>query len=411
MRAVLRRVRIERRATVHPALLVVVPLLSVGAALLVGGVFLLATGHDPVRVYSEMLRVSYTTGYGVSDSLVSATPLILTGLAAAVAFRFRLYNIGGEGQLYVGAIAAAGVALAIGEVVPGPVVVVSVVAAGAVGGMVWVALPALARAYLGTSEIITSLLLNYVALYLMRYLIFGSSSFWRDPGATTFPQGRRIPAAAELAQLGTTRVHLGLAVAILAALALAFVLARTRWGFTWRVFGDSPAAARYAGISARRVILVVLLLSGALAGLAGAGEIAGRAGRLDPQGLALGLGYTGIIVAALARYNPLAVLPVGFLLGGVLNAGPALQSLPGQRVPVAISTMLVGAILTFALAGELFVRYRLRVRRPDDAAALGARVIAADEGPTAGVAVGSSGAGGETGSAGAAGTTGAEPRR
>lgn len=386
--SLLRRVRIERRARVHPALLVVVPLLSVAAALVVGAAFLALAGHSPVTVYRTMLRVSYTTSYGIADTLVSATPLIFTGLAAAVAFRFRLYNIGAEGQLYLGGIAAAGVALALGDAVPGPVAVALVMAAGAVGGMAWMAVPALARAYLGTSEIITTLLLNYVALYVMRYLIFGARTFWRDPGATTFPQGRRIPAAAELAQLGTTRVHVGLLVGIVAAVALYLVLTRTRWGFQWRVFGDSPAAARYAGISSTRVVLVVLVLSGAMAGLAGAGEIAGRAGRLDPQGLALGLGYSGIIVAALARYNPLAVLPVAVLLGGVLNAGPALQSLPGERVPVAISTMLTGAILLFALAGELFVRYRLALRDPQEASAMAEQVLEADEGPTADVRAG-----------------------
>jgi simple sugar transport system permease protein len=384
----LRRVRIERRERVHPLLLLVVPVVSVLAALLFAAVLLVLTGFDPLRVYGAMLRASFTTWFGITDSVASATPLILTGLAAAVAFRFRLYNIGAEGQLYLGAVVASGVALAVGDVLPGPLAVTVVVVAGALGGMAWMAVPALARAYLGTSEIITSLLLNYVALYVMRYLIFGSRSFWRDPGSTTFPQGRRIPDGAELMQLGTTRVHLGLVIAVIAAVLLHVVLTRTRWGFTWRVFGDSPAAARYAGISGRRVVLVVLLLSGALAGLAGAGEIAGRAGRLDPQGLALGLGYTGIIVAALARYNPLAVLPVAVLLGGVLNAGPALQTLPGDRVPVAISTMLTGAILLFALAGELFVRYRLRVRDPEEAAELAEEVIAGDDGPTAGVGAG-----------------------
>jgi general nucleoside transport system permease protein len=380
-----RGVRLERRPRVSPVTLVAVPVVSVLAALLVAAAFLAAMGFDPLRVYAEMARVSFASWFGITDTLASATPLILVGLAAAVAFRFKLYNIGGEGQLYVWAIASAGAALAVGDLLPAPLAVAAVVMAGALGGMAWAALPALARAWLGTSEIITSLLLNYVALSLLRFLIFGSRSYWRDPGATTFPQGRRIPEAAELVSFGTTRVHLGLLVAVAAAIALHLVITRTRWGFTWRVFGDSPAAARYAGISGRRVIVVVLLLSGALAGLAGASELAGRAGRLDPQGLALGLGYTGIIVAALARTNPLAVLPVSVLLGGVLNAGPALQSLPGARVPVAISTMLTGAILVFALAGELFVRYRLRVRAADVAPPVtevpeGAAALAAERG-------------------------------
>ncbi|QBI19739.1 ABC transporter permease [Egibacter rhizosphaerae] len=363
-----RRVRFERRARAPRWLQVVVPVVSVVAALLFGAVFLVATGHDPVEVYRTILRVSYTTGFGITDTLRSATPLILTGLAAAVAFRFKLYNIGGEGQLYIGAVAASGIALAVGEVVPVPVAVAAVVLGGAIGGMAWVAVPALARAYLGTSEIITSLMLNFVALYAMRYLIFGSDTFWRDPGATTFPQGRRLPENATFYEFGTTRVHLGLVIAVIAAVAVYLVVTRTRWGYRWRVFGDSPPAARYAGISRTKVIVSVLLISGALAGLAGAGEVAGRAFRLDPQGLAINLGYTGIIVAALARYNPLAVVPVAVLVGGLLNAGPALQSLP-ERVPDAISTILTAAILLFALGGELFVRYRLRLHGDGEAEA------------------------------------------
>lgn len=352
-------IRLERREQVHGWHYVLVPVVSVVAALAVGAAFLLVTGYDPLLVYRAMLSASFTTRYGLADSLVSAAPIALTGLAAAVAFRHRLYNIGGEGQLYVGAVAAAGVGLALGDVA-GPVAVTAVIAAGAAGGLAWILLPALARAWLGTSEIITTLLLNYVALFLMRYLIFGTASFWRDPTATNFPQGRRLPDAALFPEWGLTRIHLGLAVALLAAVVVHVLLARTRVGFDLRVYGDAPGAARYAGIPVRRMVVGVLALSGALAGLAGAGEVAGRAGQLDPQGLAVGFGYTGIIVAALARYNPLAVPLVAVLLGALANAGTALQSLPGTRVPVAISTMLQGAILLFVLAGEVHLRHRVR---------------------------------------------------
>ncbi|MGH3665132.1 MAG: ABC transporter permease [Egibacteraceae bacterium] len=364
----IRDVHLQRRGRVRGWQLVAVPVASIAAALVVGAVFLALAGHVPTVVYPAMLRAAFVTWFGFTDTLASATPLVLTGLAAAVAFRFGLYNIGAEGQLYVGAIAASGVALALGDTVPAPAAVLGMLVAGVIGGMLWIAVPAAARAWLGTSEIITTLLLNYVALYWMRYLIFGSTSFWRDPTATNFPQGKPIPAPVELVEFGLTRVHLGLVVAVLAAAVVAVVLARTRLGYELRVYGDSPAAARYAGIDVRRTVLVVLLVSGALAGLAGASEIGGRAHQLDPQGLALGLGYAGIIVAALARYNPLAVVGVAVLLGGVRNAGTALQSLPGGRVPIAISTMLEGAILLFTLGGELFVRYRLRFHRGTGAA-------------------------------------------
>ena len=356
--------RLERRLSVPPGRRALVAVLSIAAALVLGAVFLVLAGFSPVVVYSEMFRAAFTSYYGITDSLAVAIPIILTGLAAAVAFRMRLYNIGAEGQLYVGAIFSTWAALAIAPGLPAPVAIVIVLAFGALGGAVWILVPALARAYLGTSEIITTLLLNFVALYLMRYLIYGSASYWRDPASTNFPQGKPIPEEAYLPVFGLTRIHLGLGVALLAAALLWALLSRTRFGYDVRVVGDSEAAAWYAGIPIARTVVIVMLISGALAGLAGAGEVAGIAHALDPNGLAVNFGYTGIIVAALARSNPLVVVAVAVLLGGLQNAGTALQSIPGGGgVPVEVSFMLQGLILLCALAGELFVLYRLRLRR------------------------------------------------
>ena len=356
--------RLERRLSVPAGRRTLVAVLSIAAALVLGAVFLVLAGFSPVVVYSEMFRAAFTSYYGITDSLAVAIPIILTGLAAAVAFRMRLYNIGAEGQLYVGAIFSTWAALAIAPGLPAPVAIVIVLAFGALGGAVWILVPALARAYLGTSEIITTLLLNFVALYLMRYLIYGSASYWRDPASTNFPQGKPIPEEAYLPVFGLTRIHLGLGVALLAAALLWALLSRTRFGYDVRVVGDSEAAAWYAGIPIARTVVVVMLISGALAGLAGAGEVAGIAHALDPNGLAVNFGYTGIIVAALARSNPLVVVAVAVLLGGLQNAGTALQSIPGGGgVPVEVSFMLQGLILLCALAGELFVLYRLRLRR------------------------------------------------
>jgi len=353
--------RLERRATPPPHLYVSVPVAAVGAALAVGALFLAASGYSPLLIYAEMARASFATRYGIEDSLVSATPLIFTGLAAAVSFRFKLYNVGAEGQLVAGGICCAGAALAMGDAVPGAVVV----AAGMVGGAAWVAVPALARACFGTSEIITTLLLNYVAVLLARYLIFGSRSLWRDPMATNFPQGRALPQMSQLPELAGAQIHVGLLLGIACALLIFALLRWTRAGFEARVFGDSPAAASYAGISVSGVVLFLLLVSGAVAGLAGASEVAGRAHRLDPIGLAVGFGYTGIIVAALARYHPLGVVPAAIFVGGLSNAGTAVQSLPGGGVPSAISTVLQGAILIFVLASEIHLSYRLRWRRSE----------------------------------------------
>src|SRR5215207_168060 len=231
---------------------VLVPILSVFAALAFGAVFLLANGFDPILSYTEMGKASFATAYGIEDSLVSATPLVLTGLAAAIAFRFGLYNVGAEGQLIAGGIAAAAVAIAIGDGLPHWLAIPTLVFAGAAGGAAWVLVPALARSRFGTSEIITTLLLNYVAVLLARYCIFGSHSLLRDPSSTNFPQGRALPDAAMFQQLGNTRIHVGLLLGVGCAFLIWALLRWTRIGFEARVFGDSPSAARYAGISISR---------------------------------------------------------------------------------------------------------------------------------------------------------------
>lgn len=357
------RLRLERRLEQRWWHAVLAPVGAVVAALAVGAVFLAIEGFSPITVYRELFKASFTSTFGMTDSLAIATPLVVTGLAAAVAFRMNLFNIGAEGQLYAGAIGGAWAGLALGPSLPGPLAVAAVLLASVVGGLVWALPMAVFKAWFGTSEIITSLMLTFVAQYLMRYLIFGSSSYWRDPEATNFPQGRKIATAAELPTFGVYRTGYGLIVVIVVAAAVWALIRFTSAGFDMNVVGTSPEAARYAGISTARVVLMGLLLSGALGGLAGGIEVAGRAHALDPNGLELGLGFTGIVVAALARYNPFAILLVAAFLGGLRNAGVALQTLPGDRVPVEVSLMLQGAILLFAIGAEIFVRHRLRLVR------------------------------------------------
>ncbi len=348
---------------------ILVPIVSVLAALVVGALFLAVEGYAPLTVYRALFDASFTTWFGITDSLAAASPLILTGLAAAVTFRMKLFNIGAEGQLYLGAIGASWAGLAVAADLPRPLAAVVMLVAGAVAGALWILPAAFFRARLGTSEIITTLMLTFVALFLMRYLIFGASSFWRDPLATNFPQGRRILPEIRFDTFGTTRVHWGIVVAVVAVVAVWALIRFTRVGFAMDVVGSSPAAARYAGIPVRRTIVTSLLLSGALAGLAGAAEVGGRAYALDPNGLEIGLGFTGIVVAALGRYSPWGVLVVALMLGGLRNAGVALQSVPGTRVPEEVSQMLQGAILLFATGGEVFLRQKLVRRRRGPATA------------------------------------------
>ena len=357
------QVGLQRRFTANRRNDVLSPVLSVLTALAAGAVFLALTGYQPLQVYRALVDASFTTWFGITDSLAAASPLILTGLAAAVTFRMKLFNIGAEGQLYVGAIGASWAGLALAPDLPRIPAALVILGVGALAGALWILPAALCRAWLGTSEIITTLMLTFVGLFLMRYLIFGASSYWRDPLATNFPQGRRIDPGIRFESFGSTRVHWGLLVGLVAAVVVWVLVRHTRVGFAMDVVGSSPAAARYAGIPVRRTILTSLLLSGALAGLAGAAEVGGRAFALDPNGLQLGLGFTGIVVAALGRYNPLGVVIVALLLGGLRNAGVALQSVPGNNVPGEVSLMLQGAILLFATGGEVFIRNRLVVRR------------------------------------------------
>jgi simple sugar transport system permease protein len=360
-------VRIERRLSQPRYLVVAVPVFSIALAFGLMAIILLATGHAPGHTYRRLIDSAFFAHGSMSSTFISATPLAFTGLAAAVAFRMQLFNIGGEGQLYFGAIGAAAAALVVGGGSTFLLVVVMVLS-GALCGAFWALIPGLLRAFLSTNEIITSLMLNYVAALILNYLIFDSHSYWRDLSgfeAKVFPQGKPLPDAATWT---TWSVHgavvpLGFGLALLTAAVLWLLYARTRFGFEVKVIGDSWRAARYAGMRTNRKIVAVMCLSGAIAGIGGASQDGDFRHLLDPRGLtAANYGYAGIVVAALARYNPFAVVLVAFLLGGLQNAGYTLQ---GADFPAGLVGVMQGLILFCALGGELLVRYRIRfARRP-----------------------------------------------
>jgi simple sugar transport system permease protein len=358
-------VRIERRPRQPRWLTFVVPFGSLAAAVLVMSVVLLATGHSPVDTFRKIVETGFTSKTAINETLISATPLLFTGLCAAVAFRMNLFNIGGEGQLFAGAILGAGIALAL-DGSPSAVSIPAMIVAGAAGGAALALIPAILRAFFSTSEIITSLMLNYVAALLLTYLIFDSDSFWRDTStaeAKVFPQGKFLPDEANwpVIHLGGFAIPFGFVLAVALAALVAVLYARTRFGFEVKVIADSPRAAGYAGMRTRRKILAVMALSGALAGIGGASQDGDFRHQLDPRGLtAAGYGYAGIVIAALARYNPFAVVLVAFLLGGLQNAGFALQ---GVDFPSGLVGVMEGLILFCALGGELLVRYRVRFVR------------------------------------------------
>lgn len=355
--------RIERRLREPRWLMVAVPAGSIALAFGLSAIVLLVTGHPAGSSFRRLIDSAFLADGALTATVVSATPLAFTGLAAAAAFRMQLFNIGGEGQLYFGAIAAAAAALLIGER-PAPVVIAAMIGAGALGGAFLAAIPGVLRAFLSTNEIITSLMLNYVGALILNYLIFDSLSYWRDTStfeARVFPQGKELPAAGAWPSWtahGLT-VPLGFAVAGAAALVVWFLYSRTRFGFEVQVIGDSERAGRYAGMRTRRKILAVMCLSGALAGIGGASQDGDFRHQLDARGLIQSsYGYAGIVVAALARYNPFGAVVIAFLLGGLQNAGYTLQ---GADFPAGLVGVMQGLILFCALGGELLVRYRVRL--------------------------------------------------
>jgi simple sugar transport system permease protein len=355
------RILFERRLTPSRRIALLVPIASFILALVVGGILLLAAGADPIETYKAMFEGAFGSGYARSETLVKAIPLMLTGLAVSIAFRMLFWNIGAEGQLAIGAIATAWIPLFVlnDSGLPEGVLLLIMGLAAFVGGALWGLIPALLKAFLQVNEIITTLMLNYVAILLLDYLYTGP---WKDKEGFGFPGTASFKEIASLPRL-TGRVHVGLLIAIAAAILIWLVLIRTKWGYEIRVIGENPNAARYAGINLVRNMLLVMVVSGGLAGLAGYGQVAAIAHRLQ-KGITVGDGFTAIIVAWLAKLHPIGVLIVAVLMAALSVGGD--QITITMRLPAAMAGVLQGAILFFVLGGEIFVRYRLRVVRASE---------------------------------------------
>lgn len=310
-------------------------------------------GANPFTAYAAMFSGALGSGFGLAEVVVKAIPLTLTGLAVALCATMLLWNIGCEGQFVMGGIGAAGAVLYLGPALPPSLLLPAVLLCGAACGALWAFIPAVLRVWANVSEILTTLLLNYVAIILMEHLYFGP---WRDPGGMGFPGTPAFPPAAMLPRFGDTRIHLGLGVAIAAAVALHYLLTRSKWGFSVRIMGRGPAAAAYAGLNVSRQTLLVMAASGALAGLAGVGEVAAIHYRLQ-EGFASGYGYDGIIVACLAALQPRLVPLCALVLGVFIVGGEQLAT--AMQLPASISRILEGALLFGFLLSETVCRYHV----------------------------------------------------
>lgn len=356
------RLQLEKRIAEVPRWLpALTSLAAVVVAFLLSGLILMLIGGEPLRV----LRFFYDATFGswptFSDTLVKATPLILVGLGCAVAFRMRLWNIGAEGQFYMGAFFASLVVLI--PIVPpdSPKVVAlgAMVIMGLIGGAIFGFIPGLLKARFNVNEIITTLMLNYVAILWNNFWIFNR---WSDAGFQMTPTFERVywlprlaDYAAENPAFRGITLHLGVVFGLVAAFFVWWLLDRSRWGYEIKLIGDNPRAARYAGIGIARNIVLVMMFSGALAGLAGMSEISGVVHRLQER-ISPGYGFTGIIVAWLAKLNPFAVIIVSVLFGALIVAGREIQ-------PSGLAQLLQGITLFMVISSDVLLRYRVRLVR------------------------------------------------
>ena len=356
------RLRLELRDQANLLTHLLVSLLLLIVALLLSGVVMAVAGGNPLDVYRSMFGAAFGSRWGLNDTLVKMVPLALAGLGVSLAFRMKMWNIGAEGQLLMGALAASGVALfAIPPGLPQLLALPMLALAGALGGAIWGLVPGWLRAQFGVNEIISTLMLNYVALSLVQFFVFGP---WGERGFGLTPMFERntwLPRLIEFADqwsaLRGLTLHLGVLAVPVVIVFLAVLLERTKFGFEIAIVGDNPEAARYAGVRLRRTMIIVMALSGALAGLAGMVEVTGVIHRLLEH-ISPGYGYTAIIVAWLGRFNPLAVTGVAFLFGGLIVGADEIQS-------AGISSLLQGVILFVMVSGNLLIRYRIRLHSPE----------------------------------------------
>jgi len=330
------------------------PLLALLCTVVIGVILFALLGKDPVRGLQIFFWDPIKSGYALGELVVKATPLLLIALGLAVCFRSNVWNIGAEGQYILGAIAASGVAL-LADKNTGGWIVPAVLLAGVLGGMAWGGLTALLRDKFNANEILVSLMLVYVAVQVLSYLVFGP---WKDPQGYNFPQTKTFDAVARIPRLfDGSRVSIGVLFALVGVAGVWVFLFRTRAGFAQQVGGLAPAASRYAGFSARRALWTALLVSGGMAGLAGALEVAGPIGQLTPY-IPAGYGFAAIIVAFVGRLHPVGMVFSALLMSMFYIGGELAQSRLG--LPKSLTGVFQGLLLFSLLACDTLVNYRLR---------------------------------------------------
>lgn len=348
--------RLEERPEPSRAMMLASPLIAAAAMLATGSLLFLFLGQQPLHAFYVYFIKPASTLYGIGELLLKATPLILCGVGLAIGFRSNVHNIGADGQLTMGAIAAGCVALYFGDVQAGWLLPLMLLA-GALGGMAWAAIPALLRTRFNTSEILVSLMLVYVAYLYLSYLVHGPL---RDPAGYNFPQSKMFGESAMLPLLVEgLRVNAAFLLSLLAAAGAWFFCRHTFAGYRMQVSGMAPAAALYAGFSESKNVWVAFMISGALAGVAGVGEVAGPLGQLQPT-VSAGYGFAAIIVAYVGRLHPVGVVLASLLMSLLYIGGESAQI--ELQLPSAITGLFQGLLLFYLLAADLFIHYRFKPR-------------------------------------------------
>ena len=350
----------SRRQTADRLFDALLPVLATLIALAFGAVLLLLLGVNPLEAYGALFRGAFGTVSGLTQTLAKATPLLLVALGICIAFRAGVINIGGEGQIILGAIAASAVALALPNL-PGILLVILALTAGALAGAFWGGIAGVLKARFGVNEILSTVMLNAIALQLMNFLLRGPML---DPeqiaAGTNVPQSATLPLQVWLPRLvPRTLLHAGLILAIVLAVLVYIFLWRTTIGYRIRAVGLNPSAARYAGIPVKRYMALAMILSGAFAGLAGAVEVTGIHHRMI-EGLTGGYGFTGIVAALFGKLHPLGAIPASIIFGGLLVGADKMQRT--VQVPSSLVVAVNGLIVLFVVASDYFVRRRARRR-------------------------------------------------
>jgi simple sugar transport system permease protein len=336
------------------------PVIATALTLFVGWALFAALGHDPLATLQAFFFTPLNSLNGISEWLLKASPLILIACGLAVGFRANVWNIGAEGQLIIGAIAACGVGLFYPNP-ESPILLPLMLFAGAGAGMAWAAIPAFLRARMNTNEILVTLMLTYVATLFLSWLVHGP---WRDPAGFNYPQTALLPAAAMFQPFDYAyRLNSSIFITVIAVFVMWLFTDRSFLGYKMSVSGAAPLAARYAGFRESAAVWTGLLAGGAAAGIAGMAEVAGPLGQLSPQ-ISPGYGFAAIIVAFIGRLNAFGIVLGGLLMSLLFLGGEGVQMNLG--LPAALTRIFQGILLFFLLAADFFIFYRLR-RLPEHA--------------------------------------------